>query len=157
MSLQDSLTSSRQGKANWHSRRPLFLCALCVLCALAGCAGSPACCLAQPAAACVLPRVQAARCLRDAFLPRYPQPGPAAPSLNCVKELISLREAQGWPPCHSCLGIRHFLCLEMRLLWGDPTVQCFLGRGSQTLSPAPLILQLWTTPGWREGGSMPPQ
>lgn len=25
MSLQDSLTSSGQGKANWNSRRPLFL------------------------------------------------------------------------------------------------------------------------------------
>lgn len=62
MSPQGIVTSTRQDKANWNSRRPLFL----------ACArfGEASACLAQPAVACLIPGVQAAGSTKGHFL--YP-------------------------------------------------------------------------------------
>ena len=143
MSPQDSLTSTRQDKANWNSRRPLFLA-----CARFG----GGLCLSGPAGRSLSHTWCAgSEALKGHFL--YPQSWATAAWSSksrlghlfpCVNEPINL-EAQTWPSCCLCLGIAHFWRLRMRRYGGNLDFIAFWVL--DVTRAVPLILQLCITLG----------
>ena len=106
MSPQDSLTSTRQDKANWNSRRPLFLSGALF--------GGESFCLSGPAGRSLFHTWSAgSEALKGHFL--YPQSWAtgARSSKSClahlfpyINEPINL-ETWTWPSCCLCLGIAY--------------------------------------------------